>query len=412
VRGLCEAVEATFRPIAEQKGLSFLVRVDPGVGDALVTDEQRLRQVLRNLLSNAFKFTDAGHVTLQASLARPALRLGVPTLDNAPRPPLVFAVSDTGIGVAPGKLRHIFEAFQQADGTTSRKFGGTGLGLSISRQIARLLGGAITVESEEGAGSTFSLYLPQDFPFADTVQFPEPAAAGAAGQRSGTPIIVPSPSLPSPSLPSPSLPSPSLPSPSLPSPSAPSPSAPWPALPEPPGTPWPGTPVAPAAVLDRTTVLVVDDDVRNVFALTSALELHGARVLYADAGADGLRLLREHPEVALVLMDVMMPDMDGNETTAAIRRMPGREHLPVLFLTAKAMPGDREKSLAAGASGYITKPVDLDILLRSMLHLLEQPATGADGSPRDPGANAASRPAADDPAADGRAADGRAGDAP
>jgi CheY-like chemotaxis protein len=111
---------------------------------------------------------------------------------------------------------------------------------------------------------------------------------------------------------------------------------------------------------------VVDDDVRNVFALTSALEMHGAAVLYADNGADGLMLLEEHPEIDLVLMDVMMPDMDGNETTAAIRTMAGREQLPVLFLTAKAMPGDREKSIAAGASDYITKPVDLDRLLQSM----------------------------------------------
>jgi CheY-like chemotaxis protein len=114
------------------------------------------------------------------------------------------------------------------------------------------------------------------------------------------------------------------------------------------------------------TVLVVDDDVRNVFALTSALELHGATVLYADNGADGLRIVQEHPQIDLVLMDVMMPDMDGNETTAAIRSTPGREQLPVLFLTAKAMAGDREKSVAAGASDYITKPVDLDELLRSM----------------------------------------------
>jgi CheY-like chemotaxis protein len=134
-----------------------------------------------------------------------------------------------------------------------------------------------------------------------------------------------------------------------------------------------------ATSLAGATVLVVDDDVRNVFALTSALEMHGARVLYADAGAEGLRLLQEHPEVDLVLMDVMMPDMDGNETTAAIRVMPGREQLPVLFLTAKAMPGDREKSLAAGASDYITKPVDLDLLLASMRQWLTASTTFPSG---------------------------------
>ena len=120
-------------------------------------------------------------------------------------------------------------------------------------------------------------------------------------------------------------------------------------------------------------MLFVNPAVRNVFALTSALEMHGAEVLYADNGADGLRLLKDRPEIDLVLMDVMMPEMDGNETTAAIRRMPGREQLPVLFLTAKAMPGDREKSLAAGASDYITKPVDLDRLLQSMRQWLPRP---------------------------------------
>jgi CheY-like chemotaxis protein len=115
--------------------------------------------------------------------------------------------------------------------------------------------------------------------------------------------------------------------------------------------------------LAGTTVLIVDDDVRNVFALTSALELHGLRVLYADNGTDGIALLTRHPEVDIVLMDAMMPDLDGNETTRLIRRLPEGADLPVVFLTAKAMPGDRESSLAAGASDYVTKPVDLDALL-------------------------------------------------
>jgi CheY-like chemotaxis protein len=121
-----------------------------------------------------------------------------------------------------------------------------------------------------------------------------------------------------------------------------------------------------AGQLDGATVLIVDDDVRNVFALTSALEMHGMTVLYADNGADGVRLLSEHSEIDIVLMDAMMPGQDGNETTRTIRRNQRFADLPVVFLTAKAMPGDRESSFAAGASDYLTKPVDLDELLAVM----------------------------------------------
>jgi CheY-like chemotaxis protein len=113
-------------------------------------------------------------------------------------------------------------------------------------------------------------------------------------------------------------------------------------------------------------VLIVDDDVRNVFALTSALELYGMHVLYADNGMDGVRLLAGHPEVDVVLMDAMMPEQDGYETTRIIRDNPHLAELPVIFLTAKAMPGDREAAVTAGASDYITKPVDLDELLQLM----------------------------------------------
>ena len=129
----------------------------------------------------------------------------------------------------------------------------------------------------------------------------------------------------------------------------------------------PALQTAPAIpALEGATVLIVDDDVRNVFALTSALEMHGLRVLYADNGADGIALLTEHPEVDVVLMDTMMPDLDGNETTRRIRELPRGRDIPVVFLTAKAMPGDREASIAAGATEYVTKPVDLDRLLALM----------------------------------------------
>jgi CheY-like chemotaxis protein len=223
--------------------------------------------------------------------------------------------------VPPEKLKLIFEAFQQADGTTSRKYGGTGLGLSISREIARLLGGAIAITSEAGVGSTFTLYIPAVYPF--DVSEPEPA-----------------PDVPA--------------------------AGPWPLVPVLTSTPSEARDTLTPDPLLGATVLVIDDDVRNVFALTSALEMHGMSVLYADNGRGGIDLLHEHHDVDLVLMDVMMPDMDGNETTAEIRQSPAFADLPILFLTAKAMPGDRDKSLLAGASDYITKPVDLDRLLTVM----------------------------------------------
>jgi CheY-like chemotaxis protein len=257
-----------------------------------------------------------------------------PTLNN--QSVIEFSVTDTGIGVPPEKLKLIFEAFQQADGTTSRKYGGTGLGLSISREIARLLGGAIAVTSQAGRGSTFTLYLPASYPFDERDLAPAPTATAARRIPQQTPMLTAESSIP---------------------------------------VQFDG-----ADPLKGSTVLVVDDDVRNVFALTSALELHGMTVLYADNGRDGIALLQEQPKVDLVLMDVMMPDMDGNETTEQIRQMPQFAELPVIFLTAKAMQGDRDKSLAAGASDYITKPVDLDRLLHIMRSWLIA-ESHADGDP-------------------------------
>ncbi|MCW2608214.1 MAG: hybrid sensor histidine kinase/response regulator, partial [Frankiales bacterium] len=331
LREVAEHVEVTFGPLAEQQGLDLVVEVEPGLPAAVVTDEQRLQQVLKNLLSNALKFTDKGSVRLSVGQAPKDMLFASPTLNDADSV-LAFRVTDTGIGVPAEKLRLIFEAFQQADGTTSRKYGGTGLGLSISREIARLLGGAIAVESETGRGSTFTLYVPEAYPFSETDD------DALLRQVGSTADVVPVQATP----------------------------RPLPAAAQPPAmlTSRPAT--LPGPGLAGLTVLVVDDDVRNVFALTSALELHGMHVLYADNGKDGIRILQEDGAVDLVLMDVMMPDMDGNETTAAIRRMPQFADLPVLFLTAKAMPGDRDKSLAAGATDYITKPVDLDQLLLAM----------------------------------------------
>ena len=320
-----EYVRKNFGPLAEQEGLDLVVELEDGLPTAVVTDEQRLQQVLKNLLSNALKFTEQGSVRLWVHRAPADMSFATSTLNDA-ETVLAFSVADTGIGVPPDKLRLIFEAFRQADGTTSRRYGGTGLGLSISREIARLLGGAIAVTSEKGTGSTFTLYIPADYPYPQV----EVGSGQVGRDRVGTedlpqvPMLTPAAAVTAAELP------------------------------------------AGADCLQGATVLVVDDDVRNVFALTSALELHGMQVLYADNGGDGIALLGQRPDIDLVLMDVMMPGMDGNEATGRIRRMPEHTDLPVVFLTAEAMPGDRDRSFAAGASDYVTKPVDLDRLLTVM----------------------------------------------
>ncbi|MCX5155441.1 HAMP domain-containing protein [Streptomyces sp. NBC_00291] len=396
---LVDYVEATFRPLTAEKGLDFSVRVSPELPATLHTDEQRLLQVLRNLLSNAVKFTDGGAVEL---VIRPA-GADVPTaireqlleagsLREADADLIAFSVTDTGIGIAASKMLVIFEAFKQADGTTSRKYGGTGLGLSISREIARLLGGEIHAASEPGRGSTFTLYLPLHPSELPPQGYAPPAPGGARGEYR-RPVEE-------------ARPAPALPAAPAPVPQAQDRSA-RPALPaaevggggqqsgpaalfrrrrkslsdlEPrtavPGQPhaedgWGGAedelPVVPRKYdFHGEKVLIVDDDVRNVFALTSVLEQHGLSVLYAENGREGIEVLEQHDDVTVVLMDIMMPEMDGYATTSAIRRMPQFAGLPIIALTAKAMQGDREKAIDSGASDYVTKPVEPDYLLSVM----------------------------------------------
>ncbi|MFE6908723.1 HAMP domain-containing protein [Streptomyces erythrochromogenes] len=398
---LVDYVEATFRPLTAEKGLDFSVRVSPELPATLHTDEQRLLQVLRNLLSNAVKFTDTGAVEL---VIRPAggdvpteIReqlLEAGSLREADADLIAFSVTDTGIGIAASKMLVIFEAFKQADGTTSRKYGGTGLGLSISREIARLLGGEIHAASEPGRGSTFTLYLPLHPSELPPQGYAPPTPGGARGElyrrsldgaRPGLPVLPAGPS--------------AAPDAAQPEPAASSPSAAGAgqgggaalfrrrrkALSDlEPRTAVPGQPNAAGAedawdtvedelpAVARTydfrgeRVLIVDDDVRNVFALTSVLEQHGLAVLYAENGREGIEVLEQHDDVTVVLMDIMMPEMDGYATTSAIRRMPQFAGLPIIALTAKAMKGDREKAIDSGASDYVTKPVDPDYLLSVM----------------------------------------------
>ncbi|MFI9102868.1 HAMP domain-containing protein [Streptomyces fildesensis] len=374
---LVDYVEATFRPLTAEKGLDFSVRVSPELPVTLHTDEQRLLQVLRNLLSNAVKFTDSGSVELVIRPAGPEVPQSIReqllesgALRDADQPLIAFSVTDTGIGIAASKMRVIFEAFKQADGTTSRKYGGTGLGLSISREIARLLGGEIHADSQPGRGSTFTLYLPlssselpphgyPQLPGGEVISESEhhaPTRNRLAGsslsrlrRRSAPPQLQSLPGQPT----------------ALPAEES------WVD-----GTHSDGY-ARFAGGFNGEKVLIVDDDIRNVFALTSVLEQHGLTVLYAENGREGIEVLEQHDDVAIVLMDIMMPEMDGYATTTAIRRMPQFAGLPILALTAKAMKGDREKSIESGASDYVTKPVDTDHLLA----LMEQ-WMNARGTPR------------------------------
>ncbi|HYD94456.1 MAG TPA: response regulator [Noviherbaspirillum sp.] len=381
-------VERTFRHMAEARNLAFSIELDPALPRAMYTDSMRLQQILKNLLSNAFKFTSRGKVALRIGPAKDGWSAEHAELCGA-KAVLAFSVTDTGVGIAPDKLQLIFEAFQQADGSTARKYGGTGLGLSISRELARLLCGEIRVQSEPCAGSTFTLYLPQQevrrIPHAASVaeheedglparvvlyapwngadgawpsgtsamsgdgialmvdddvrtgrvslERKQPQKTGFGGAAGSGPVLlerlVADSTL----------------------------------FRQPPEASLPDASASGDASLAGRKVLIVDDDLRNIFALSSLLERQGMKVLYAENGRDGIEVLQADQAVDIVLMDIMMPGMDGYATMRAIRRKPEFRALPIIALTAKAMKGDREECIAAGASDYIAKPVDAQQLL-------------------------------------------------
>jgi signal transduction histidine kinase/DNA-binding response OmpR family regulator len=456
---LKQHMERTFRQIAADKGLAFNVEFDPDLPQSIRTDEKRLQQIVLNLLSNAFKFTSKGSVTLSVGCAKkgwspthPVLSIGETAIE--------IAVSDTGIGIPEEKQRLIFEPFLQADGTTSRKYGGTGLGLSISREIARLLGGELQVRSNPGEGSTFTLYVPleahaeasgtagtpvrydnsgavlptalpanfeveddrdelgkdpfvlivdDDPTFAtilldaaheagikgvvstagagtlamarklqpsaitldlgladidgfvlldllkhdpDTAHIPVQVISGIDRSRSamgmGAVGVTEKPAERSELVKlfgsvraNAEKQKPRRPK------KAPAESALNRPIPE----------------LAGSKVLIVDDDIRNIFSLTSVLESHEVEVLHAERGEDGIVILEQTPGVDVALIDIMMPEMDGYETMKQIRRRPELADIPLIAVTAKAMKGDRQKCLDAGASDYIAKPVDIELLL-------------------------------------------------
>ncbi|HXE48141.1 MAG TPA: response regulator, partial [Ramlibacter sp.] len=333
-------VERTFRHVAEAKSVDFLVHTGLNLPTSMVTDVKRLQQILKNLLSNAFKFTHQGHVSLAIEEAFTGWTPDNEELNRAPQV-IAFAVSDTGIGISGDKQQIIFEAFQQADGSTSRKYGGTGLGLAISRELSKLLGGEIRLSSAPGQGSTFTLYLP--LVYSGTRGARRPATTGEARPEVVVPILkrIPRPE-----------------------------------------------PVAEEAVAvvgeegavaaneandDRDAVqqgdlvlLIVENDLAFARFLLDAARAKGFKGLVTSMGAGALTLATQFKPSAITL-DMYLPDMDGWRVLDRIKQDMGARHLPVCVISTD---DSRERAFRSGAMAFVDKPIQSKEVLDSMLDQL------------------------------------------
>jgi signal transduction histidine kinase/HAMP domain-containing protein/ActR/RegA family two-component response regulator len=322
-------VERTFRPVALQRGLEFSTEIGAGAPASISTDHQLLDQILKNLLSNAFKFTEHGRVKLRIDCAGPEVVYQSEALKRAPAV-LAFAVSDTGIGIAPEQQEKVFEAFQQADTSITRKYGGTGLGLTISREYARVLGGEIAVQSTPGVGSTFTFYE-SVAPTEHVARLP--AEREARLQAPAAPVRRPE-------------------------------------LPAVPAAP-PASPEELEALAGKK-VLVVEDDARNLYAVAALLEHYKMTIVPASSAREAFAKLEQHRDVDVVLMDIMMPETDGYEATRRIRAIKHFAELPIIALSAKASEADRTQAMTAGCSDFVVKPAETPQLLSVILKRLGQ----------------------------------------
>ena len=319
---LLETVGRPFRHEAENRQLTFDVAIDPHLGRSIYTDSKRLQQVLKNLLSNAFKFTAEGGVRLSVSAALGGWSAEHPVLNHSPAV-VAFEVSDTGIGIPQDKQKLIFEAFQQADAGTSRKYGGTGLGLAISRELAGLLGGEIHLQSTPGKGSIFTLYLPLKY--------------------SG-PTIAPRTSTPS---------------------------------------QYGAAPTMPAVTQERVTeqlpddrlslepgdtiLLIVEDDPHYARVLVDLARDKGFKILVAARGAEALDLAKQYQPAAISL-DVFLPDMLGWTVLSQLKHNPLTRHIPVQIIT---LDEDRQHALARGAFSFVNKPTTTEGVAAALTQIKE-----------------------------------------
>jgi CheY-like chemotaxis protein/signal transduction histidine kinase len=313
---LLDMVARPFRHEAETRQLSFEVQVEANMGRSITTDSKRLQQVLKNLLSNAFKFTAHGGVQLTVSLPRSGWSADHPVLAQAPMV-VAFAVSDTGIGIPLEKQKIIFEAFQQADASTSRKYGGTGLGLAISRELSSLLGGEIQLRSTPGKGSTFTLYLP--------VIYMGPSTTARAPHYLAEPLPPPT-----------------------------------------------GTPVIASIPDDRLDIkpgdmilLIVEDDPHYAQTMIDVARGEGFKVLVASQGGMALELANQFQPTAISL-DIFLPDMLGWTVISQLKQNSLTRHIPVQIVT---LDEDRQHGLARGAFSFITKPSTTTALAQALVRI-------------------------------------------
>jgi HAMP domain-containing protein/CheY-like chemotaxis protein/signal transduction histidine kinase len=311
---LVEMVARPFRHEADTRQLSFEVALDPDLGRSITTDSKRLQQVLKNLLSNAFKFTAQGGVRLRISSVQGGWTAEHPVLSQAPAV-ITFEVSDTGIGIPLEKQKIIFEAFQQADASTSRKYGGTGLGLAISRELSNLLGGEIHLRSAPGVGSTFTLFLP--------IKYVGPSSA----YRSPTPAVAAA--------------------------AMHAPSIHLSGVPERPVEQIPDDRLA--IEPGDSILLIVEDDPHYARVMVDLAREKGFKVLVAVRGADALELAKQYQPTA-VSLDVFLPDMLGWTVLSQLKQNPLTRHIPVQIIT---MDEDRQHGLARGAFSFVTKPTSM-----------------------------------------------------
>jgi len=288
-----------FEDLAKKSNINFSIQ--DNWKKEIHTDDLKLSQILKNLLSNAFKFTKDGSVTLGFEAS------GLEAL------PLHIYVQDSGIGIPTEKHNHIFEAFKQVDGSTSRKYGGTGLGLSISKRFSELLNGELKVTSEEGKGSKFSLYLPSNLVTAPKQELTPKELSIAPTKESKIDEEIDN------------------------------------------------------LLLDGYTILIADDDSRNIFSVSSVLQEYGATTLHALDGEEAVEVAKNHKEIDAILMDIMMPKLDGYEAIEEIREVSHLKHIPIIAVTAKAMKDERQNCLDAGADDYLSKPINYTVLV-NMVH--------------------------------------------